>query len=300
MINSSSGQLKPTPPFDLAQSLNFLGLFPPTQNEQTLARQTLTKAICLAGQVIVFQVKAVGSVDQPQLAYTLWSEQPLTAPAERAAVDRLSFFLSLNDDLRPFYAIGQADPCFAPIIERLYGYHQVKFLTPFENACWAILTQRTPLALAKKMKQALMTRYGGSLILDGAVYGAFPEPASLATADKADLAVLLHHARRAEYLSAAARAFAAVDESFLRTAPYAEVKAWLHSLKGIGEWSAEFILLRGLGRMEGVPLTEKRLLEVVSKVYGRGQSLTVKAVEALAERYGPWRGYWAHYLRVGA
>lgn len=97
MLNSCSGTLHPTPPFDLARSLEFLGFFPPTQNEQSLAEQTLAKAVCLRGQVIGFQVKSVGSSEAPQLAYTLWSEQPLDAPTERAAVDRLRFFLSLDD-----------------------------------------------------------------------------------------------------------------------------------------------------------------------------------------------------------
>lgn len=299
MLNSCSGTLHPTLPFDFARSLEFLGFFPPTQNEQSLAEQTLTKAICLRGQVIGFQVKSVGSSEAPQLVYTLWSEQPLDAPTERAVVDRLRFYLSLDDDLRPFYAIGQADPRFAPVIQRLYGYHQVKFLTPFENACWAILTQRTPMAVARKLKQALTTHYGGSLILDGTEYWAFPEPGVLAEAGETDLAVLLHHVRRAEYLHAVARAFATVDETFLRTGPYEEVNTWLRGLKGIGEWSSDFILLRGLGRMEGLPITEKRIVEAASKVYGQGRPLSEQAVRQLAGRYGPWRGYWAHYLRVG-
>lgn len=298
MLNSYSGTLQPTPPFDFARSLEFLGFFPPTQNEQSLAEQTLTKAVCLRRQVIGFQVKSAGSSEAPQLAYTLWSEQPLDTPTEHAAVDRLRFYLSLDDDLRPFYAIGQADPCFAPVIQRLYGYHQVKFLTPFENACWAILTQRTPMAVARKLKQALMTRYGGSLTLARTEYWAFPEPGVLAEAEETDLAVLLHHARRAEYLQTIARAFATVDETFLRTGPYEEVKAWLRGLKGIGAWSVDFILLRGLGRMEGMPITEKRIVAAVSRVYGQGQPLSEQTVGQVAERYGLWRGYWAHYLRV--
>ena len=134
MTNSTSGQLNPTPPFDFAQSLNFLGLFPPTQQEQLLSEQSLTKAICLQGQVIAFQVKSVGSMETPQLAYTLFSDQPIPAQTEHAVVDRLSFFLSLADDLRHFYAIGRRDPAFAPIIEQLYGYQKI-ISSLFENYC---------------------------------------------------------------------------------------------------------------------------------------------------------------------
>ncbi len=71
------------------------------------------------------------------------------------------------------------------------------------------------------------------------------------------------------------------------------------TIKGIGEWSATFIMVRGLGRMEYIPLTETRLLEAASKVYGHGKELSREELIHLAERYGPWQGYWAHYLRVG-
>ena len=63
--------------------------------------------------------------------------------------------------------------------------------------------------------------------------------------------------------------------------------------------SATFIMVRGLGRMEYIPLTETRLLEAASKVYGHGKELGREELKRLAERYGIWQGYWAHYLRVG-
>ena len=41
------------------------------------------------------------------------------------------------------------------------------------------------------------------------------------------------------------------------------------------------------------------LIEAASKVYGYGEELSREDLKCLAERYGPWQGYWAHYLRVG-
>jgi DNA-3-methyladenine glycosylase II len=52
--------------------------------------------------------------------------------------------------------------------------------------------------------------------------------------------------------------------------------------------------------MELVPLTEKRLVEAASKVYGYGEELSREDLKRLAGRYGLWQGYWAHYLRVGS
>jgi DNA-3-methyladenine glycosylase II len=295
-----TGSLTPTPPFDFDKSLQFLGIFEPTKNEQRVSSRSLTKAICIDGQTVVFQLDSSGTTEDPKLEYTLFSAQPITEATKDTVVERVNFFLSLDDDLEPFYRIGREDSDFAPIIEHLYGYHQVKFLTPFENACWAVLTQRNPMSIAQKTKQALTERFGSSLELNGTIYWAFPEPIQIAVADERELLALVRNERRTEYLSAVARAFSEADEEFLKTAPDEEVEAWLRNIKGLGEWSVTFIMVRGLGRMERVPLTEKRLVEAASKVYGMGEELSRETLQKLADRYGPWQGYWAHYLRVAS
>jgi len=296
---TESGTLIPTPPFDFNKSLNFLGVFMPTKREQIISPDTLTKAISIDGQTIVFQLNSIGTIENPQLEYTLFSAQPITEETQKAVVERMTFFLSLKDDLRPFYRISHEDPYFDPIMDHLYGYHQVKFLTPFENACWAVLTQRNPMKIAQKTKQALIEKYGNHLEVHENVYWAFPEPIQIAVADYGEILKIIRNDRRTEYLIATARAFSEVDEEFLKTAPDEEIEAWLRNIKGIGEWSATFIMVRGLGRMEYIPLTETRLLEAASKVYGLAEELSREDLKRLAERYGPWQGYWAHYLRVG-
>ena len=298
MLYSTTGQLTPTPPFDFDHSLDFLGSFGPTAGEQALAAHALTKATRVNGQTVVFRLISTGDVEAPRLDYTLYSDQPIDGLTARATADLAAFFLSTADDLRPFYAIGRTDPVFAPIIERLYGYHQVKFLTPFENACWAILTQRNAMPIARKMKDALVERFGSSLELDGLRYAAFPEPARLAAADPAELLELIRNGRRAEYLADVARAFSSVDEAWLRTGPYEDVETWLRGINGIGAWSAAFVMLRGLGRMERIPIAEGKIPKDVSKLYGEGRQLSAAEIQRIAEGYGAWQGYWAHYVRV--
>jgi DNA-3-methyladenine glycosylase II len=299
-MHQESGTLIPTPPFDFNKSLQFLGIFGPTKNEQTVSTHSLTKAISIDGQTVVFQLTSIGTTEKPGLEYTLFSEDPITKATENAVTERMAFFLSLKDDLQSFYRIGRNDPDFAPIIEHLYGYHQVKFLTPFENACWAVLTQRNPMKIAQKTKQALVEKYGSSLEVNGSVYWAFPEPMQIVVADESEFLNVIRNDRRTEYLLAIARAFSEVDEEFLKTAPDEEVEAWLRSIKGIGEWSATFIMVRGLGRMERVPLTETRLFEAISKVYSHGEVLNRDDLKRLADTYGSWQGYWAHYIRVAS
>src|SRR5205085_5080105 len=231
------GYLTPTPPFDFARSLDFLGFFAPMQGEQTIASQALTKVVYIEGQLIAFQLTSTGTVDAPRLEYTLISEQPISEGIKSAAIDRMNFFLSLDDDLRSFYSIGRNDPDFAPIIQELYGYHQVKFLTPFETACWALLTQRNPMHMAQKMKQAIVKTYGGSIEVQGTTYQAFPEAAQLVDISEAQLLAVVRNARKAEYLVAVINAFNEVEQQFLRHGDHDEVEAWLRSIRGCGEWS---------------------------------------------------------------
>ena len=206
----------------------------------------------------------------------------------------------MDDDLQPFYTIGRADPSFAPIIERLYGLYQPKFLTPFEIACWSILTQRQPMALAHRVKMGLVKRWGTSITLpNNTTYWAFPEPAQLAAVTADELAPIVRNERKTGYLLAVIKFFNEVDEQFLRNGDYEEVAARIKSIKGIGDWSANFILVRGLGRMEHVPATDRELSKAAANIYNHGQPLSTSDLQRIIDRYGPTQGYWAFYARSG-
>jgi DNA-3-methyladenine glycosylase II len=297
-IHTLTGALTARPPFDFAKTLAFLGAFSPTAGEQAVEPASITKAVTSNGRAVAFTLRRAGTEEAPQLAYTLASEQPLT-DAERAAVeDRISFFLSLDDDLAPFYAIGRADPSFVPVIERLYGLHQPKFLSPFEIACWAILGQRVPMPIAHRVKLALVERWGTSITLPTGTYRAFPNVAQLAAVDPADLASVVRNERKVEYLRAVVEFFSTVDEQWLRTGDAGEVAAAIRGVKGIGEWSSHFILVRGLGRMERLSVVDRELAKAAAKLYNGGQPLEQAEMQRIFDRYGATQGYWAYYARI--
>jgi DNA-3-methyladenine glycosylase II len=297
-LHTLTGTLCPTAPFDFSHATRFLDKFRPMMGQQAIEDQSLTKAFYIGEQVAVFKVSSVGTSDQPEMRYTIWSEKKLTSDEQKQAEEEITFYLSLNDELRPFYTLAEADPQFIPIVEKLYGYHQVKFsLSAFENACWAILSQRNQWSVALAMKARMAETFGSSLQVDGESYLAFPQPSQLAMLDAYQLNEVVRNTRKTECLLSAARAFDTVDEAWLRSAPYEQVESWLLEIKGIGAWSASFILLRGLGRMERVPLDEKALLEAAKRVYGR-DDLTHADVQKMGQHYSEYAGYWAHYLRV--
>lgn len=293
----AEGALEPRAPFDFAQTLRFVGAFTPATGEQTTDGGTLRKSVMIQRRPVVFTIRSSGSIERPRLNYTLAADEPISAEVERATLDRIRFYLSLDDDLQPFYATVRAsDPAFVPVMRRLYGFHQVKFLTPFENACWAVLTQRTPMPVARTLKRALVTRYGAALAVEGQEYWAFPAAEALAGVDSGELAALLRNERKATYLHAVAEAFASVDENWLRAGDYEQVREWLLAIDGIGAWSASFVLIRGLGRMDAIATPEKELINAARSVYGA--DVTPEALSRLArDIYGANAGYWSYYLR---
>ena len=50
--------------------------------------------------------------------------------------------------------------------------------------------------------------------------------------------------------------------------------------------------------MNRVPLEEKNIIKSASFHYNNGFPLTNYEMETLANRYGDYQGYWAHYLRI--
>ncbi|MBO0888954.1 DNA-3-methyladenine glycosylase 2 family protein [Candidatus Bathyarchaeota archaeon] len=297
--SSEDGFLIPKSPFDFSKSLDFLREFTATREELLIDDQSLARAISIGGQPIIFKIRSTGLIKNPRLKYTLYSARSLSSGIRDAALDRIAFFLSISDDLEGFYRLGYGDIDFAPILQKYYGLHHVKFITPFECASWAVLSQRYPMGAAQKVKQTIMEKFGTGLELEHRMYRAFPEPSMLARTSAEELMPLVRNKRRVEFLIGVAKAFSEIDERFLRTAKYDEVAAWLSKINGIGEWSSKLIMLRGLGRMEKLAV-ETRLLKAASSVYGHGKPLTQARFDQLAERYGPWKGYWAYYLRASS
>lgn len=283
-LHSYKNKLKPSPPFDFSKSLEFLEDFMPTRTEQAVARDSLTKAVETKGNTIVFKVTNEGTVESPALSFTAYSQSEFDEGMRNVVADRISFYLSLQDDLKGFYKIAQQDKPFKPVVKKLYGHKQVKFLTPFENACWAILGQRAPMRLAHAMKEKIVQKLGGHLNVEGVDYFAFPE-ANRFPVEQEKICEIIRNERKAEYLAVAAKAFRQVDEQWLRNAPFDDVYSWLTAIKGIGPWSANFIMIRGLGRMEHISSVDGELASAVAKIYkGKEEPLQEKEVRNLAEK----------------
>ena len=72
-----------------------------------------------------------------------------------------------------------------------------------------------------------------------------------------------------------------------------EVRARLLAFKGVGPWTAEMVLIFGLGRPDVWPASDLGLVQQAMRHFGLGSR---EEVARLGERFRPWRSVAAHYL----
>lgn len=279
-------------PFDLGLSIRFLAGFPPCAGDQQITDHSLTKGIALDGHAVVVRV-----TEHPDgVRYQASAPDPWLAGGDAAIGAWVSDYLGLRDDLSGFYARAAGDhPRFRQIVDALHGLHHVRFPSVVEAAVWFVLSQRSPRSVALTHKRRVTETYGRVVELDGTRYPTFPELADLVDVTQQDWRALVRNDRKAGYLVNVVAGIADVGVDFLRYAPYEDASAALRRIAGVGEFTAAAVLLRGLGRMDHVPLEMKSFDETARAVYGPGfDPARVRA------RYGDQLGYWSYYLKSGA
>lgn len=298
-MNIVTRPLTPTPPFDFAHTLAVLTRFQADGVHKRVGENSLTQAFYVGDGPVLVELSSTGTVARPKLRAVLSAPDALGKERVEGVLEHVEWYLSLNDDLTPFYAIARRDDAFRPVLEQLYGYHQVKFPTLFACVCWALITQRTPNSFAFRSMTKLSEALGAALTVDGVTYTTFPEPTAFLAPDAPPLVLAAtNNTRKTERLLPLARALLTEDETFLQTAPYDEVYARLKKFPGLGDWSVQYVMLRGLGRYERSPWTDTWLLEGVSRAYTNGLSISRGDAAALAESYGWYQGLWVHYLKT--
>lgn len=288
-LNETSTTLNAKEPFDLGKSIRFLSGFRPMVDDQETDPKGITKALMVDGQTVVFKVEDSGD---HTLDCSLYSDRSISAKLKQTTAERISSFLSLEDDLDPFYEIiRKHDPQFLPVMNEMYGFHHVKFPSVLECAVWAVLVQHSPMVVSRKQKTAITERFGGVLNVGGKVLRSFPDHGRLAEAGFDEVAKVINNRRKAEYLVSLLNAYPDLDQERLMQTDYESAKRRLMEIKGIGEWSSTFILTRGMGRMEGLPSNLKKEIPRAAEVYD--SEMTVDRVKGI---YGKWAGYWLLYL----
>lgn len=274
-------------PFSLAQTLAFVRRFPPCQGQFVVTADALTAAVVIGGRPTAFTIRGGGALGA---GVEVEVERAVDAPAVLA---RAAHLVGARDDLGAFYAAAEGDRHFRPLLDMLHGLHHVRFLTLEEIAIYSVLMQRTPMAMAARRKRRLFERLGRPVEAGGTTLRALPAFDELAQLDGAAFGEAIGHAHKGEVIAEVVRGVAAIGERYLREAPYEEATRELLAIRGIGPFSAAAILLRGLGRMDEVPMAQV-FEDEARALYGEAYDEA-----ALRRRYGRQLGYWAFYLKTG-
>jgi len=162
---------------------------------------------------------------------------------------RVRDMLNPHLDLGPFYTQARADARLWPVVTPLYGLGLLATETVFEAIAVTIIEQQIALSAAQRAERWLVAWADDGLDYEGERYRAFPSASRLAAATVEDLTPLKITFRRMNVLIQMAQM--ETERSFERLRGLDTPTAYetLTALRGVGHWTAAWILTRGLGRV---------------------------------------------------
>jgi AraC family transcriptional regulator of adaptative response / DNA-3-methyladenine glycosylase II len=213
-------------------------------------------------------------------------------PALPVIASRLRRLFDLDADTEAIASHLSRDRTLAAIVRRQPGLRTPGGWDAFEIAVRAILGQQISVAAARGLAAKLVALSTRPISLaDGALTHAFPTAKQLASAD---LTALGMPAARRSALRSLARAAVAHPEIFEAAGTLEESIARLRSIPGIGEWTAQYIALRGLHHPDAFPASDIGILRNAEQLFGA--KLSPAQLLARSEAWRPWRGYAAQHL----
>jgi DNA-3-methyladenine glycosylase II len=218
-----------------------------------------------------------------------------------AAVAEARRICGADLDLEAFYRAAKEDPVLGELAPRLHGLRPTLMPEPFEMLVGAICAQQVNLTFAFALRAALVRRYGTVIRVGGETLYAFPEPAALARARVRELRRMKFSGRKAEYIIGLARRIdeGELDLVALSARTNEEIIEALTAVRGLGRWTAEWFLARGLGRGDVCPAGDLAVRKAFAHFYNRGRDLSERAIRRRAARWGAHQNLAVHYLLAG-
>jgi 3-methyladenine DNA glycosylase/8-oxoguanine DNA glycosylase len=201
----------------------------------------------------------------------------VSADASRSAVEPAVLrLLGLPFDPAPFEAKHRR------LVGPRLGMRVPQTATVFESIVWAICGQQVNLAFAYKLRRAVIELAGKRV--DG--MRAHPDPIGVAKLDYEDLTRRQFSRRKAEYLIDVARS--RTDFETLRHDPLTTHDSLL-ATRGFGGWSANYVMMRGCGFADCVPVGDSGLAASLQDFHRLESRPDADKTQALMKRYAPYR-----------
>jgi DNA-3-methyladenine glycosylase II len=269
----------PSPPLNFALTARVLRRSPRNLIDRVDEDGTWSRAVVLS------QGPALLSGKQ-HAASLIFDATPAQVEDRRTIKALVTRLFSLELDLAPFWHRARRERRFAELARRCAGLRPQRFPTLFEALANGICCQQLSLAAGMTRLGHLAERFG-TRTPDGMRAGP-PEPERIADAPLSVLRKAGLSRRRAEELRDLARLPLERFERELTALPDEQARTRLLELPGIGPWTADYVLLRGLGRLDVFPAGDVGAARTLGRILGR--RIEPPAAVRFAERFAPLRG----------
>ncbi len=282
--------ITPKGPFSLAESRTFLEGFTPAAYKGAGQSDHLHLAFVVDGTE---QAAGVCLREEDGVVVgEVYGEHDVDTQAIQRQVERI---LSLDVDGSRFLEVSERDHVVGRLQARYPGRRPVCFYSPYEAAAWALISQRIRIVQAARIKARMAEEQGEAVNIHGTMQPAFPGPARLRQ---------LEHfpglnERKIMYLQGIAEATmeGKLEAGRLRSLPVEQALEELRQLSGIGQFSSEFILLRGAGEPDLPPRHESRLGRAIALAYDLKSEPTAEEMQTITDNWRPFRTWITFLMR---
>lgn len=289
--------IEPAAPYDFDLSAKIFSRG--DQQFRTYEDGAFRQALRLNGDVALITITATGTIDHPTLQVELKSHRELGRTELRHARGLIVHMLNLDIDLKPFYASVKGDPVMSRLVQQLYGLKSPTTPTVFEALIDSIIEQQISLASAHSMQSRLIRKFGERLNFDHHYWYLFPTPGKLTKASISALQECGLSRRKAEYIKDIARQVSSGGLDLDKFESYKDIdliREELKQVRGIGDWTAEMTMIRGLHKMDSIPADDIGLQAKLAYFYGKEGKASSEDLRSVAENWGRYRGLGGYYM----
>jgi DNA-3-methyladenine glycosylase II len=279
--------LTPIPPFSLHNTAWALRRVP-SDTMHAWDGKTFQRVLAVNEAPVLVQIEQSGTADSPILNITARSRR--SAPNEEAITTQLNRLMGLQVDLTPFYRMSESSGRLSALSNKFRGLKPPRFPSVFEAFTNAVACQQISLYAGLSVVGKLMQEYGEAV--PGSSLHSFPSPNVLQYKTPDELMALTFSRNKANYLIGVAQQLSsgALDFEALAALPDAELMERLVSIKGIGRWTAQYMLLRGYGRLNSFPIDDSGARGRLIDFLGMEKTVSLDRLERYINRWKPYSG----------
>lgn len=253
--------------------------------------RTYRRALRIDHTTLALSVTQSGSPDTPLLTAMLSGAVP-DEDREVLARSALDELLGLTIDLFGFASLAASDPTLAALAWELRGLKPPRFPTVFEALVNAVACQQLSLTVGIHLLNRLTAHHGRLVPGDPDGLHAFPTPDELASTPPEQLRAIGFSMTKARTIvdTAAAIVDGTLNLTSLHDLDDQAAVELLTSRRGVGRWTAEYILLRGLGRLNVFPADDVGARHNLARLLDVDGPLDYESTADLVARWHPYAG----------